>query len=233
MDTLVIIPTYNERENIETLIGKIRAEPVETHVLVVDDRSPDETGRIVSELSAKDPRTQLLSTERRLGYGRSVLAGFKYALDKGYRQVVTMDADFSHDPKYLGDIVGALDAGADLVVGSRYTSGISVVNWPLRRLLLSVFANRYVRVITGLPVSDCTSGYRGIKREVLGSLDLEGIHSNGYSFISEVNFRAFRKGFKLVEVPIIFVERRKGGSKMSFAVMLEAALMPWRLRLGF
>jgi dolichol-phosphate mannosyltransferase len=231
-DTLVIIPTYNERENIEALIELIHATNPAVHIVVSDDQSPDGTGQAVSALSAKDGRIHLLPNPGRVGYGRAVLAGFQFALDRGYRRVVSMDADFSHDPKYMPDMLAKLDAGAHLVVGSRYIDGtISVVNWPLRRLVLSLFANRYVRTITGLPLSDCTSGYRAIAREVLEAIDFKTIRSNGYSFISEVNWRAHRRGFRLAESPIIFVERRKGGSKMSFKVMLEAAFMPWRLRI--
>jgi len=229
---LIIIPTFNERENIEVLIEQIIAQPVEADVAVVDDCSPDGTGEIVRSLAAKNPRVRLLTSSQREGYGKSILRGFRFAMESGYLSVATMDADLSHDPKYLPDLTRELALGSDLVVGSRYTSGISVVNWPLRRLLLSIFANKYVRLITGLPLADCTSGYRALKREVLESIDLDSIHSNGYSFISEVNFRAHRKGFRLSEVPIIFVERRKGGSKMSLSVMIEAATMPWRLRLG-
>jgi len=228
---IVIIPTYNERENIESLIEQVLGASKDAHVVVVDDLSPDGTGAAVEAFAARDPRVHHLPMAGRVGYGRAVLAGFQYALDHGYGRAVTMDADFSHDPRYLPDVLAALDGGAHLVVGSRYTNGISVVNWPLRRLILSVFANHYVRAITGIPLSDCTSGYRGISREVLAAIDFATIRSNGYSFISEVNFRAHRRGFRLAEVPIIFVERRKGGSKMSFKVMLEAAFMPWRLRL--
>lgn len=230
-DAIVIIPTYNERENIDALIAQVLDARPTVHVVVVDDESPDGTGAIVAARAATDERVHHLPMHGRVGYGRAVLAGFQFALDRGYPRVITMDADFSHDPKYMPDILAALDGGAQLVVGSRYTNGVSVVNWPLRRLFLSVCANQYVRTITGLPLADCTSGYRGIAREVLAAIDFKTIRSNGYSFISEVNYRAHRRGFKLAEVPIIFVERRKGGSKMSFNVMLEAALMPWRLRI--
>lgn len=231
MDALVIIPTYNERENIEALIDQVLAARPTVHVVVVDDESPDGTGTLVRDRSARDERVHLLPMHGRVGYGRAVLAGFQFALDRGYPRVITMDADFSHDPKYMPDLLEALASGAHLVVGSRYTNGVSVVNWPLRRLFLSVCANQYVRTITGLPLSDCTSGYRGISREVLAAIDFATIKSNGYSFISEVNYRAHARRFKLTEVPIIFVERRKGGSKMSLKVMVEAAFMPWRLRL--
>ena len=231
LDALVIIPTYNERENIDALVEQVLAASPRVHVVVVDDQSPDGTGAAVDAIAKRDARVHHRPMGGRVGYGRAVLAGYQFALDRGYRRVVTMDADFSHDPRYLPDVLAALDGGAQLVVGSRYTNGISVVNWPLRRLILSVFANHYVRAITGLPLSDCTSGYRGIAREVLEAIGFADIRSNGYSFISEVNYRAHRRGFKLAEVPIIFVERRKGGSKMSFKVMAEAAFMPWRLRL--
>ena len=228
---LIIIPTYNERENIEALLTDILATGVPADIAVVDDRSPDGTGEIVQAMAAKHPAVRLLAQSTRQGYGRSVLAGFKYALANDYQITLTMDADFSHDPKYLVDILKSIESGSDVTVGSRYVNGISVVNWPLSRLFLSVFANRYVRAITGLPLSDCTTGYRAVRRAVLEAIDLESIRSNGYSFISEVNYRAYRHGFKLAEVPIIFVERRLGGSKMSLKVMMEAALMPWRLRL--
>lgn len=232
MKTLVIIPTYNERENIEALIDLIHQHQPTVDIAVVDDQSPDGTGEVVQNRAARDGRVHLLPQSGRNGYGRAVLAGFQFALDRNYDRVVSMDADFSHDPKYMAEMLAAMDAGAQLVVGSRYIGGtISVVNWPLRRLILSLFANRYVQTITGLPLSDCTSGYRAIAADVLKAIDFKTIHSNGYSFISEVNWRAFKRGFKLAESPIIFVERRKGGSKMSFKVMLEAAVMPWRLRL--
>jgi dolichol-phosphate mannosyltransferase len=230
--TVIIIPTYNERENIEALIQLIHSHQAAVDVAVADDQSPDGTGAVVQEMAARDGRVHLLPQSGRNGYGRAVLAGYQFALDRGYERVITMDADFSHDPKYLGDMLSALDAGAQVVVGSRYIGGtLSVVNWPLRRLMLSLFANRYVATITGLPLSDCTTGYRAMTREVLAAIDFKTIRSNGYSFISEVNWRAYRRGFKLGEVPIIFVERRKGGSKMSWKVMMEAAVMPWRLRL--
>lgn len=232
MKTLVIIPTFNERENINPLLDGILAQPCAVDVLVADDQSPDGTGQCVLERGRTDPRVQLLALPTRLGYGRAVLAGLRQALDRGYDAAVTMDADLSHDPRYLPDLLGSLESGNDLVVGSRYLNGISVVNWPLRRLMLSLFANNYVRTITGLPLNDCTTGYRAMRRSVLEAIGIDSIHSNGYSFISEVNYRAHQKGFKLAEVPIIFVERRAGGSKMSFKVMLEAVWMPWRLRLG-
>jgi dolichol-phosphate mannosyltransferase len=231
-DILVVVPTYNERDNVAPLIRSVRALPLPLDVAIVDDRSPDGTAAVVEELARADARVTLLAQPGRMGYGRSVLTGFRHALEKGYRMAVTMDADFSHDPRYLPDLVSAIDSGADLAVGSRYVRGVSVVNWPLARLMLSVFANRYVRTITGLPLTDCTSGYRAIRRAVLEAIDLSTIHSNGYSFISEVNYRAHRRSFRLVEVPIIFVERRDGESKMSPWVILEAAFMPWRLRLG-
>jgi dolichol-phosphate mannosyltransferase len=229
MNTLVIIPTYNERENLRALVEAILAQGA-FDVLVVDDASPDGTGALADDLAAQyEGRVHVLHRAGPRGFGRSYVDGFLWALDRTKAEVICqMDADFSHDPKYLPDLVAAT-AGADLVLGSRYLNGVSVVNWPLRRLFLSTFANAYVRTITGLAVRDCTGGYRAWRRALLAKLGVEGIRSDGYSFQVEALFKAARLGARVVEVPIIFVERRQGASKMSGRVMVESMFMPWRL----
>jgi dolichol-phosphate mannosyltransferase len=229
---LVIIPTFNERENIGGLIDRILSS-VSADVVIVDDRSPDATSDVVQErIDSHGGRVHLLTRPVREGYGRAVLEGMRFGLERGYDHIITMDGDLSHDPDRLPILLSELQQGADLCIGSRYIPGGRVVNWPVHRLMLSSFANRYVRCITGLPLNDCTSGYRAFRRVVLESIDLGSIRSDGYSFISETNYRAFQQGFKLKESSITFTERRNGVSKMSSAVMLEAVMMPWRLRLS-
>jgi dolichol-phosphate mannosyltransferase len=230
MNVLVIIPTYNERDNLAMLVEAIfAAGPF--NALVVDDASPDGTGELADELAAKHPgRMHVIHRTGKRGFGRSYVQGFLWALHSTDAEFICqMDADFSHDPKYLPDLIGAATAGADLVVGSRYLNGVSVVNWPLRRLFLSTFANWYVRTITGVGVRDCTGGYRCWHRSVLTRLQVERITSDGYSFQVEALFKAARLGAAVREVPIVFVERRQGASKMSGRVMFESMFMPWRL----
>jgi dolichol-phosphate mannosyltransferase len=230
MNIQVVIPTYNERENLPPLLDAILAQR-SYNVLVVDDASPDGTGPLADGYASRYPgRVAVLHRKGPRGFGRSYVDGFREALAKGADVIVQMDADFSHDPRYLPDLVQATDR-FDLVIGSRYTQGISVVNWPLRRLILSQFANWYVRGIVGLHVSDCTAGYRCWRRDGLSRVPLERIESDGYSFQVETLFEAHRRGCRIGEVPIIFVERRQGRSKMSKSVIFESALMPWRLRL--
>jgi len=229
MHVFVVVPTYNERETIGPLVEQVLA--LGYRVLIADDGSPDGTGAVADQLAARCPdRVVVLHRLGRRGLGRSYVEGFLRALAEGADLVCQMDADFSHDPKYLPDLVAAA-RDADVVIGSRYLHGISVVNWPLRRLVLSTFANRYVRAVTGLTIRDCTSGFRCWRRGALERIPLGKIVSDGYSFQVEMLFDAVRIGCRVVEVPIVFVERRQGTSKLSRGVVLESMLMPWRLRL--
>ncbi len=226
---LIIIPTYNEAENLSTLLPAIRRAAPDAHILIADDGSPDGTADLAERLLADSPSSHVLRRTGPRGYGRACLDGFRYALEQRYAYILTMDADLSHDPANLPQLLEALEAGGDMVIGSRYCNGISVVNWPLRRVILSVFANAYVRAILRLPVSDCTSGYRGYRARALRAANLSRVVSDGYAFLVEIATRIHRAGLTLREVPIIFVERRAGQSKMSKKVMFESALLPWRL----
>lgn len=226
---LIIIPTFNEAENLPRLIPRIIQQNRAFHVLIVDDNSPDGTADVVKRLQKNNNRVHLLERPRKMGLGTAYVAGFKYAIQNGFDHVFEMDADFSHNPKALNDLYAAAQEH-DLVIGSRYKSGVNVVNWPMRRLLLSYFANVYTRVITGMPVRDATSGFKCYKRKVLEAIDLDAIRSNGYSFQIETNFWAWKLGFKVGEVPIVFVDRRVGVSKMSKAIVHEAAFMVWKLK---
>ncbi len=231
MKTLIIIPTYNERDNIDTLLSAILAQGLDLDVLVVDDNSPDGTGAAVEEFTSAHKNVSLLTRVEDRGFGRAYVAGFAYALEHGYELIQTMDADLSHDPKHLPAFHAAIEE-ADFVVGSRYVNGISVINWPLSRLAMSTGANGYVRAITGIPLTDCTSGYTLFRASVLDAMNLSRLRANGYSFLVEIKYRTFKRGFRLAEVPIIFVERAEGYSKLSKRVFIESVLMPWRLRLG-
>ena len=229
MDVLVIIPTYNERDNLPLLVPAVLAHGY--HVLVVDDDSPDGTGRVADELArGTSGRVQVLHRTGRRGLGRSYLEAFARALEGGQDRVCQMDADLSHDPKYLPDLVAAADE-ADVVVGSRYLEGISILNWPLHRIMLSTAANAYVRFVTRLSVRDCTSGFRCWRREALARLPLDRIASDGYAFLVETLSIAAAQGAQLREVPIVFVERRHGRSKLSAGVLVESIVTPWRVRL--
>ncbi|MBI4831134.1 MAG: polyprenol monophosphomannose synthase [Candidatus Lindowbacteria bacterium] len=229
---LVIIPTFNEAENVERLIGEITRSVVGIRVLIVDDNSPDGTGDIVKRISATNPNVLLETRPAKLGLGTAYIQGFKRALSMpDVDCVFGMDADFSHSPQYLPDFLKALDE-FDVVIGSRYLNGISVVNWPIRRLFISFFANNYARVITKLPVRDCTSGFCCYKREVLQRINLDAVRARGYSFLVEMKYRAHKLGFKIGEVPIIFFERRSGKTKMSKFDIFEAIFTVWRLRFG-
>ena len=234
MNGIVIVPTYNEAANLEPLVHRILSQPVGLDVLVVDDNSPDGTGDLADRLSrdwaATRGRVHVLHRPGKEGLGRAYLAGFAWAMSRGYDILIEMDADFSHDPIFLPALVEATDA-ADVVLGSRYLDGISVVNWPLRRILLSWGANQYVRAVTGLRAHDCTSGFRLYRREALERMDLGSVVSNGYSFQVEMTFRAGLAGCRIAEVPIIFTERRLGHSKMSRGVIWESAWVPLKLRL--
>ncbi len=229
MKSLVIVPTYNERENIRDLVRAIFQSADNVNVLIVDDNSPDGTGIIADEMAQEDDRVHVIHRPGKLGLGTAYVTGFKWALERDYDAVVQMDADFSHDP---GDIPRLLKTAEeyDLVIGSRYTNGISVVNWPLERLILSYFANIYARKVTGVPIRDLTGGFKCIKRDVLETIDLDNIKSDGYAFQIEINFLAWKHGFKIKEIPIIFVERRAGASKMSKKIVWEAFWLVWKLR---
>ena len=229
MEKLVIIPTYNERENIGPLIGRLLALPYGLEVLVVDDNSPDGTGELVASLREQEPRVHLLRRPGKLGLGSAYVAGFRYALAQGAQFVFEMDADFSHDPEAIGDFLKAAE-DADLVLGSRYLHGVTVVHWPLSRLILSYSANVYTRLITGLPVRDATGGFKCFRRRALEAVDLDSVRSDGYSFQIEMSYKIWRKGFRIVEIPITFVDRRAGVSKMNQKIVWEAAWMVWRLR---
>jgi len=227
---VVVVPTYNERVNLPLIVPAILQQDPRLEVLVVDDNSPDNTGRMAEEMAATEPRLHVLHREAKQGLGKAYLAGFRWALDQGYDLIFEMDADFSHDPKFLRDFLRAIES-ADLVLGSRYRTGVNVINWPISRLLLSLGANLYARWITGLPLSDSTGGFKCFRRAVLEAINFEQVKSNGYSFQIEMSFRAWRKGFRLVEIPIVFTDRVEGQSKMNKRIVREAIWMVWWLRL--
>ncbi|NOT35178.1 MAG: polyprenol monophosphomannose synthase [Candidatus Eisenbacteria bacterium] len=232
METLVIIPTYNERENIPTLLDRLLALPYGLEVLVVDDNSPDGTGDLVAARCDSEPRIHLLRRPGKLGLGSAYRDGFRYALDRGAEFIFEMDADFSHDPDSIGEFLRHARE-VDLVLGSRYLGGkVTVVNWPLGRLILSYGANLYTRIITGLPVYDATGGFKCFRRRVLEAIRLDRVRSDGYAFQIEMNYKAWRKDFRMREIPIVFVDRRAGVSKMNRKIIWEAAGMVWRLRLS-
>jgi dolichol-phosphate mannosyltransferase len=227
---LVIVPTYNERANIEKLIEIVLAQDSRVDVLVVDDGSPDGTGAIVDAIREREPRVNVLHRPSKMGLGTAYLAGFRWALDAGYAYVFEMDADFSHDPGHIPAFLEAIEA-ADVVLGSRYRDGkVTVVNWPISRLMLSYFANVYARAVTGLQLWDSTGGFKCFRREVLEAIDLTAVRSNGYAFQIEMSFRAWKRGFRIIEIPIVFTDRSEGESKMSKRIVREAVWMVWRLR---
>jgi dolichol-phosphate mannosyltransferase len=230
-ETVVIVPTYNERENLPNVIARLMALDIELDVLVVDDNSPDGTGKLADEFAAKNPRVHVLHRQEKNGLGRAYCAGFKWALERGYENVFEMDGDLSHNPDDIPLFLAAAKK-ADLVVGSRYSNGIRVINWPLNRLMLSLMAAKYVRIITGMPISDPTGGYKCFRRHALQALDLDAVRSNGYSFQIELTHKIWRQGMRVVEVPIIFTDRFQGRSKMSGKIVREALFMVWRLWLG-
>ena len=228
---LVIIPTYNEATNIPQLVPLVLKQDPRLEVLVVDDNSPDGTGQIADQLAEPEPRVHVLHREGKQGLGTAYRAGFRWAIEREYDYVFEMDADFSHDPKHLPQFLKAVE-DADLVLGSRYLDKkVTVVNWPMTRLLLSYFANVYARVVTGLKLWDATGGFKCFRRKVLEAIDLDSVRSNGYAFQIEMSFRAWRRGFRIVEIPIVFVDRTEGQSKMSGSIVREAIWMVWRLRL--
>jgi dolichol-phosphate mannosyltransferase len=227
---LVIVPTYNERENIRPLIDNVLGKDPRIDMLIVDDGSPDGTGAIVDEIANSNPRVFAIHRASKLGLGTAYLAGFRWALERDYDFVFEMDADFSHNPDHLPEFLRRI-ADADLVLGSRYRNGrVTVVNWPMSRLLLSYAANIYARAITGLQLFDSTGGFKCFRRKVLESVDLNAVKSNGYAFQIEMSFRAWKKGFRIAEIPIVFVDRTEGESKMSKRIVREAVWMVWRLR---
>ena len=229
-NTLVIVPTYNERDNLPPLAARLLALPVPVDLLVVDGNSPDGTGRVADELAAKHGQIRVLHQTEKNGLGRAYCAGFTWALEREYEFILEMDGDLSHNPD---DIPKFLEAArdADLVLGSRYSNGIRVMNWPLKRLMLSKGAAKYVQIITGMPFSDPTGGYKCFRRRALEAIDLHNVRSNGYSFQIEMTHKLWRQGMKIVEVPIIFTDRFQGSSKMSGKIVREAFLMVWRLLL--
>lgn len=227
---LVVIPTYNEAENIVRLINEIlslKVDDVLFNVLVVDDNSADGTANLVKSLNSRD--VFLIEREKKLGLGTAYIEGFKFAVKNNYDYVFEMDADFSHDPQSISDFISKIN-DFDLVIGSRYINGIAVVNWPLTRLMISIGASIYTRVITGLPVKDVTAGFMCYKVSSLKQINFENVRSNGYSFQIEMKYRMWKKGFKLIEIPIVFVDRRAGVSKMSKKIVREAAFMVWKLK---
>jgi dolichol-phosphate mannosyltransferase len=225
---LVIVPTYNERDNLPPLVERVLSLPVKVDLLIVDDNSPDGTGKLADELAATRPQLHVLHRAEKNGLGRAYIAGFKWALEHGYEFILEMDGDFSHNPDDIPRFLQAAQS-ADLVLGSRYKDGIRVINWPLGRLVLSMGAGMYVRVITGMPFSDPTGGFKCFRRRALESLDLEAVRSNGYSFQIELSHKIWRQGLRVAEVPIIFTDRFQGSSKMSGHIVWEAIFMVWRL----
>jgi dolichol-phosphate mannosyltransferase len=230
MKSLVVIPTYNEVRNIQRLVPMVLDQHPGVQVLVVDDNSPDGTGRRVDDMAARDPRVRCLHRPGKQGLGSAYIAGFQHALEHTDAEFIfEMDADFSHDPASIPSFLEAIE-NYDLVVGSRYLNGITVINWPLSRLILSVGANRYASLVTGLPLKDCTGGYKCFRRETLQALPLDRVKSDGYGFQIEMNYLVWKRGLRIREIPIVFTDRVVGESKMSRAIIWEAAWMVWRLR---
>lgn len=227
---LVITPTYNERENIERLVPSVLAQDPRIEILIVDDGSPDGTGEAADAIAVKNPRVHVLHRPEKLGLGTAYLDGFRWGIERGYDWMFEMDADFSHDPAHLPQFLDALQRH-DVVLGSRYLRRrVTVVNWPITRLLLSYFANVYARWVTGLPVADATGGFKAFRREVLETIKLDAVESEGYAFQIEMTMRAWKRGFRIVEVPIVFVDRTSGESKMSKRIIREAIWKVWKLR---
>jgi len=230
LKAFVVIPTYNEKDNVRTLTSAVLSQHPDLQILFVDDNSPDGTGTIIDDLVAEHDRVHVLHRAGKLGLGSAYREGFKTALAMGADYLLEMDADFSHDPATLPLFLSAIKE-SDLVIGSRYLNGVSVVNWPIRRLILSYFASVYTRWVTGLQLRDCTSGFKCFRRSALEAIDLTRVTSDGYSFQIEMNYRCMEKGFRITEIPIIFIDRHAGSSKMSGSIVREAVLMVWKLRL--
>ena len=229
MKSIVIIPTYDELNNIKRLIPELQKLYPDLDILIIDDNSPDGTGKYVEEMSKDNSRLKLISRKGKLGLGTAYVEGYRYMLKNGYDIAFQMDADYSHDPKEIANFKKYIDE-FDLVIGSRYIQGVNVINWPMKRLLLSYFANYYTKIITGLPLKDSTGGFKCFKRKVLEAIDLNHMKSNGYAFQIEMNYKAWLKGFKLKEVSIIFMDRVAGTSKMSKKIVKEAIFRVWKLR---
>jgi dolichol-phosphate mannosyltransferase len=231
VETIVIVPTYNERENLPNVVARVMATGAPVHILVVDDNSPDGTGQLADEIAARNAAVHVLHRKEKDGLGRAYCAGFKWALERDYEFIFEMDGDLSHNP---ADIPAFLEAAenAYLVLGSRYSNGIRVINWPLNRLMLSLMAGKYVRMVTGMKISDPTGGYKCFRREALQAIDLEQVRSNGYSFQIELTHKIWRQGMEVAEVPIVFTDRFQGRSKMSGKIVIEALTMVWRLWMG-
>ncbi|MEO0240607.1 MAG: polyprenol monophosphomannose synthase [candidate division WOR-3 bacterium] len=229
MKVLIVIPTYNERENVERIIEEIFKFLPSANILIVDDNSPDGTSEIVKEIMKKDKRVNLILKEKKEGLGKAYKTGFKWGIEKNYDIIIQMDADFSHSPEVLPEFIKEIEKGYDLIIGSRYLNGVSVVNWPIKRLLLSYFANVYARILTGVPVRDLTGGFKVWKREVLENLPWEKIDAEGYGFQIETTFYAKKLGYRIKEYPIIFIERRVGISKMSKKIIFEAFFLVIKL----
>ncbi len=230
MKAFVIIPTYNEKDNVRNLTVAVLAQDADLHILFVDDNSPDGTGAIIDDLVAENDRVHVLHRSGKLGLGSAYREGFKIALSLEADYLLEMDADFSHDPGTLPLFLSAIKE-SDLVIGSRYLNGVSVVNWPIRRLMLSYFASVYARWVTGLQLRDCTGGFKCFRRATIEAIDLTRVTSDGYSFQIEMNYLCKEKGFRITEIPIIFIDRHAGSSKMSGTIVREAVLMVWKLRL--
>jgi dolichol-phosphate mannosyltransferase len=228
---LVCIPTYNERENLEAITRAVLAVDPRVDILVVDDNSPDGTGQLADTLAAAEKRIQVLHRQKKEGLGRAYLHAFSWAIEHGYSFIIEMDADFSHDPRYLPRLIDEAQAGADLVIGSRYVEGGGTVNWGVTRQIISKGGSLYARTILGIPIRDLTAGFKCFRREVLQAIDMEAVKSTGYAFQIELTYRTLRRGFKVKEIPIVFEDRRVGQSKMSKKIFLEALTMVWKLRL--
>lgn len=231
LERIVILPTYNERENVGAMLQRLMELPYGLHVLVVDDGSPDGTAAIVREWMAREPRVHLMERAGKLGLGSAYRAGFRWALDHGAQLIFEMDCDFSHDPASIGEFLKQAET-YDVVLGSRYLHGVTVVNWPLSRLILSYGANLYTRLVTGLPVKDATGGFKCFRRRALEGVRLDRVQSDGYAFQIEMTFKCWKRGFTIQEIPILFVDRAAGVSKMNRRIILEAVVMVWRLRLA-
>ncbi len=227
---LVVIPTYNEKSNLRGIVEEVLNTNEIVDVLVIDDNSPDGTGRLADELAEENFRINVIHRKGKLGLGSAYIEGFKYALKEGYDCVFEMDADFSHNPAYIRDFLEAMEDN-HLVIGSRYLNGVNVVNWPMLRLIISYCAGIYTRLITGLPIRDPTSGFKCFRREILEAIDLDRIYSDGYSFQIELNYWCWRKGYRIREIPIIFIDRNSGSSKMNRRIIIEAIFIVWWLRI--
>ena len=227
---LIIFPTYNEKDNIEKIVHAVLPLDARINVLIVDDNSPDGTGKIADKLASQEEKVNVLHRKNKEGLGKAYIAGFRWAIEQQYDYIFEMDADFSHGPEYIRDFLREIQHH-DLVLGSRYISGVNVINWPMSRLLLSYYANAYTRIVTGIPVRDATGGFKCFRREVLEAINLDNVKASGYSFQIEMTMRAWKKGFKIKEIPIIFMDRVAGTSKMSKKIMREAIWMVWMLRI--